>query len=179
MRATYRSRDCWGLTPVEVCIKLSVSDQQTFAHLYFRNVATISTNILSWLVSLDTTHDKKVSSSQTTCLTDLPSWLRSQASYSGRRNVCPSLYAFVVCSQIRSYLFVLTAEVDSGQQQQQKKSRETIQQRRCLHVYLKSRLSAAHTRSGKHIYVNCRWGGWLYSPHCTCEWTICPIVHIS
>ena len=40
----------------------------------------------------------------------------------------------------------------------------------------KGRLSAAHTHSGKDIYVNCTW---LYSPHCTCEWTICPIVHIS
>ena len=156
MRATYRSGDCCGLTPVKVCIKLSGVRSPDIRELKISNVATFSTNILSWLVSLDTTHDKKVSSSLPTCLTDLPSWLRSQASYSGRRNVCPSLYAFVVCSQIRSYLFVLTAEVDSGQQQQQKKSRETIQQRRCLHVYLKSRLPAAHTHSGKGIYVCCK-----------------------
>ena len=50
-----------------------------------------------------------------------------------------------------------------------RKSRAKNKQRGCLHVYLKSRLSAAHTHSGKDIYVNCRW---LYSPHCTCEWTM-------
>ena len=143
--------------------------------LYFPNVATFWTNKLPSLVSLDAAHEKKVSSSLPTCLTDLPSWSRSQASYSGRRNVCESIYAFGVCSQVRSYLFVLTAAVDSGQEK--KKSRERrIQQRGCLHVYLKSRLSAAHTHSGKELYVNCTW---LYSPHCTCEWTIGPIVHIS
>ena len=124
MRATYRSGDCWGLTPVKVCIKLSVSNHQTFAHLYFPNVLSIQRISISLLVSLDTTHDKKVSSSLPTCLTDLPSWLRSQASYSGRRNVFPSLYAFVVCSQIRSYLFVLTAEVDSGQETKKKVASE-------------------------------------------------------
>ena len=132
-------------------------------------MATFSTNLLPPLVSLDTTHDKKVSSSQTACLTDLPSWSRSQPSYSGRRNVCPSLYAFGVCSQVRSYLFVLTAAVDRGQGKKKKSRERRIQQRGCLHVYLKSRLSAAHTHSGKDIYVNCRW---LYSPHCTCEWTM-------
>ena len=154
MRATYRSGDCWGLRPVKVCIKLSVSNHQAFAHLYFPNVLSIQRISISSLASVDAAHDKKVSSSHATCLTDLPSWLRSQASYSGRRNVYPSIYAFVVCSQVRSYLFVLTAAVDSGQEK--KKSRERrIQQRGCLHVYLKSRLSAAHTRSGKHIYVNC------------------------
>ena len=109
-------------------------------------------------MSVDATHDKKVSSSLPTCLTDLPSWLRSQASRSGRRNVYESIYAFGVCSQVRSYLFVLTAEVEVVSKKK-KKSRAKIQQRGCLHVYLKSRLSAAHTRSGKHIYVNCRWGG--------------------
>ena len=144
--------------------------------LVFPNVATFWTNLLPSLVSVDTTHDKKVSSSLPTCLTDLPSWLRSQASYSSRRNVCPSIYAFVVCSQVRSYLFVLTAEEDRDQEEKKKSRERRIQQRGCLHVYLKSRLSAAHTHSGKDIFVNCRC---LYSPHCTCEWTICFIVHIS
>ena len=120
MRATYRTGDCWGLTPVKVCIKLSVSNHQTFAHLFFPNVATFSTNILPSLVSLDAAHEKKVSSSLLTCLTDLPSRLRSQPSYSGRRNVCPSLYVFVVCYQVRSYLFVLTAAVDRGQEKKKK-----------------------------------------------------------
>ena len=46
--------------------------------------------------------------------------MRSQASRSGRWNVCESLYAFVVCAQIRTYLFVLTAEVDSGQEKKKK-----------------------------------------------------------
>ena len=124
MRASYRSGDCCGLTPVKVCIKLSVSNHQTFANLYFSNVATFATNILSWLVSVDTTHDKKVSSSQTACLTDLPSWLRSQASYSSRWNVCPSIYVFAVCYQVRSYLFVLTAAVDSGQEKKKKVASE-------------------------------------------------------
>ena len=124
MRATYRSGDCWGLTPVKVCIKLSGSDHQTFANLYFSNVLSIQRISISALVSLDTTHDKKVSSSLPTCLTDLPSWLRSQASYSGRRNVCPSIYAFVVCSQVRSYLFVLTAAVGSGQEKKKKVASE-------------------------------------------------------
>ena len=123
MRATYRFGDCCGLTPVKVCIKLSVSNHQTFAHLYFPNVLSMQRIFISSLVSLDTTHDKKVSSSLPTCLTDLPSWLRSQASFSGRRNVCPSLYAFAVCSQVHPYLFVLTAEVDSSQSRE-KKSRE-------------------------------------------------------
>ena len=124
MRATYRSGDCWGLTPVKVCIKLSVSNHQTFAHLYFPNVLSIQRISISLLVSLDTTHDKKVSSSHATCLTDLPSWLRSQASYSGRRNVCPSIYAFVVRSQVCPYLFVLTAAVDSGQEKTKKVASE-------------------------------------------------------
>ena len=150
MRATYRFGDCCGLTPVKVCIKLSVSNHQTFAHLFFPNLLSIQRISIPSLVSVDATHNKKVSSSLPTCLADLSSWLRSQASYSGRRNVCPSLYAFVVCSQIRSYLFVLMAEVDSGQEK--KKSRERkIQQRGCLQVYVKSRLSAAHTHSGKAI----------------------------
>ena len=92
--------------------------------LVFPNVATFSTNILPSLVSLDAAHKKKVSSSLPTCLTDLPSWLRSQASYSGRRNVCPSIYAFVVCSQVRPYLFVLTAAVDSGQEKKKKVASE-------------------------------------------------------
>ena len=115
MRATYRRDDCWWLTPVQVCIILSDSDRQIFAILFVPNIAIYSTNILSSLVSLDTTHDKKVSSSLGTCLTDLPSWLRSQASRSGRRNVCESIYALIVCSQVRPYLFVLTTAVDSGQ----------------------------------------------------------------
>ena len=145
--------------------------------MYFSNVATFSTSILSSLVSVDTTHEKKASSSQTACSTDLRSWMRSQASRSRRRNVCESLYAFVVCSQVCPYFIVLTAAVDSGQEKKKRKSRAKNKQRGCLHVYLKSRLSAAHTHSGKDIYyVNCTW---LYSPHCTCEWTICPIVHIS
>ena len=156
MRATYRRGDCWWLTPVQVCIKLSDSDRQIFANLYSPNVATFSTNILSSLVSLDTTHDKKVSSSLGTCLTDLPSWLRSQASRSGRRNVCESLYAFVVCSQVCPYFIVLTAAVDSGQEKKKESRERRIQQRGCLHVYLKSRLPAAHTHSGKDTYVNCR-----------------------
>ena len=75
-------------------------------------------------MSVDTTHDKKVSSSHATCLTDPPSWLRSQASYSGRRNVCPSIYAFVVSEQVRPYLFVLTAAVDSGQEKKKKVASE-------------------------------------------------------
>ena len=120
MRATYRSGDCWGLTALQVCIKLSVSDHQTFAHLYFSNVLSIQRISIPSLVSVDATHDKEVSPSLPTCLTDLPSWLRSQASYSGRRNVCPSIYAFVVCSQVRPYLFVLTAAVDSGQEKKKK-----------------------------------------------------------
>ena len=124
MRATYRRGDCWWLTPVQVCIKLSDSDRQTFANLFVPNIAIYSTNILSSLVSLDTTHDKKVSSSLGTCLTDLPSWLRSQASRSGRRNVCESIYAFVVCSQVRLYLFVLTTTVDSGQEKKKKVASE-------------------------------------------------------
>ena len=115
-------------------------------------MATISTNILSALVSLDTTHEKKVSSSQTTCLTDLPSWLRSQASYCGRRNVYPSIYVFAVCYQVRSYLFVLTAAVDSGQEEKKKCRERRLQQRGCLHVYLKSRLPAAHTQR-QRIYT--------------------------
>ena len=124
MRATYRSGDCWGLTPVKVCIKLSGSDHQTFAQLYFPNVLSIQRISISLLVSLDTTHDKKVSSSHATCLTDLPSWLRSQASYSSRRNVCPSINRLVVCSQVRPYLFVLTAAVDSGQVKKKKVASE-------------------------------------------------------
>ena len=120
MRATYRSGDCWGLRPVKVCIKLSVSNHQTFAHLYFPNLLSIQRISIPSLVSVDATHDKKVSSSQTACLTDLPSWSRSQPSYSGRRNVCPSLYAFGVCSQVRPYLFVLTAAVDRGQEKKKK-----------------------------------------------------------
>ena len=87
-------------------------------------MATFSTNLLPSLVSLDTTHDKKVSSSLSTCLTDLPSRLRSQASRSGRRNVCESIYAFGVCSQVRSYLFVLTAAVDRGQEKKKKVASE-------------------------------------------------------
>ena len=87
-------------------------------------MATFSTNILPSLVSLDATHDKKVPSSLPTCLADLPSWLRSQASCSGRRNVCPSIYAFGVCSQVRSYLFVLTAAVDKGQEKKKKVASE-------------------------------------------------------
>ena len=79
---------------------------------------------ISLLVSLDTTHDKKVSSSLGTCLADLPSWLRSQASRSGRRNICESIYAFVVCSQIRPYLFGLTAAVDRGQEKKKKVASE-------------------------------------------------------
>ena len=123
MRATYRSGDCWGLTPVEVCIKLSGSDHQTFANLYFSNVATFSTSILSSLVSVDTTHEKKVSSSQTACLTDLRSWMRSQVSRSGRRNVSVRTWEHTTNPYMLPYFIVLTAEVDSGQQQQQK-SRE-------------------------------------------------------
>ena len=179
MRATCRSGDCWGLTPVKVCIKLSVSNHQTFAHLFFPNVATFSTNILPSLVSLDAAHEKKVSSSLPTCWTDLPSRLRSQPSRSGRRNVCPSLYVFVVCYQVRSYLFVLTAAVDSSQEKKKKSRERRIQQRGCLHVYLKSRLSAAHTRSGKHIYVNCRWGGDDYIALIVRANEPYPIVHIS
>ena len=124
MRATYRRGDCWGLTPVQVCIKLSDSDRQIFANLFVPNIAIYSTNILSSLVSLDTTHDKKVSSSLGTYLTDLPSCLRSQASRSGRRDVCESIYAFVVCSQVRLYLFVLTTTVDSGQEKKKKVASE-------------------------------------------------------
>ena len=124
MRATYRSGDCWGLRPVKVCIKLSVSNHQTFAHLYIPNLLSIQRISIPSLVSVDTTHDKKVSSSQTTCLTDLPSWLRSQASYCGRRNVYPSIYVFAVCYQVRSYLFVLTAAVDSGQEKKKKVASE-------------------------------------------------------
>ena len=124
MRATYRRGDCWWLTPVQVCIKLSDSDRQIFANLYSPNVATFSTNILPSLVSLDAAHEKKVSSSLPTCLTDLPSRLRSQPSRSGRRNVCESIYAFVVCSQVRLYLFVLTTTVDSGQEKKKKVASE-------------------------------------------------------
>ena len=124
MRATCRSGDCWGLTPVKVCIKLSVSNHQTFAHLFFPNVATFSTNILPSLVSLDAAHEKKVSSSLPTCLTDLPSRLRSQPSRSGRRNVCESIYAFAVCYQVRSYLFVLTAEVEVVRKKKKKVASE-------------------------------------------------------
>ena len=124
MRASYRRGDCCGLTPVKVCIKLSVSNHQTFAHLYIPNLLSIQRISIPSLVSVDATHDKKVSSSLPTCLADLPSWLRSQASYSGRRNVCPSIYAFVVCSQVRPYLFVLTAAVDRGQEKKKKVASE-------------------------------------------------------
>ena len=50
--------------------------------------------------------------------------MRSQASRSGRRNVSESLYAFVVCSQVRPYLFVLAAAVDSGQEKKEKVASE-------------------------------------------------------
>ena len=124
MRATYRSSGCWGLTPVKVCIKLSVSNHQTFAHLYIPNLLSIQRISIPSLVSVDATHDKKVSSALGTCLTDLHSLLRSQASRSGRRDVCESIYAFVVCSQVRLYLFVLTTTVDSGQEKKKKVASE-------------------------------------------------------
>ena len=53
VRATYRRGDRWGLSPVQVCIKLSGSDHQTFAHLYFSNVLSIQRIYISLLVSVD------------------------------------------------------------------------------------------------------------------------------
>ena len=57
-------------------IKLSVSKSPDIRALVYSEFAIYSTNIytmVSLLVSLDTTHEKKVSSSQTACLTDIRS----------------------------------------------------------------------------------------------------------
>ena len=124
---------------------------------------------ISLLVSLDTTHYKKVSSSLGTCLTDLPSWLRSQTSCSGRRNVSVRIWEHTTNPYMLPYFIVLTAEVEAVRKKKKESRQRRTQQRGCLHVYVKSRLSAAHTPGGKDIYVNCRW---LHSTHCTCECTI-------
>ena len=153
MRATYRSGDCRGLTAFQVCIKLSVSDHQTSAHLYFSNVLSIQRISISSLVSLDTTHDKKVSSSLPTCLTDSPSWLRSQASYSGRRNVCPRIYAFAVCYQVRPYLFVLTAAVDSGQEKKKKVASEEYSNEDVFMCISKVDYCQRHIHTAARIYT--------------------------
>ena len=120
MRANYRTGECWRLKAVKICIRLTVFGRLIFPHFFSRMLPSTHRIYISLLVSLDTTHDKKVSSSLGTCLTDLPSWLRSQASRSGRRNVCQSIYALIVCSQVRPYLFVLTTTVDSGQEKKKK-----------------------------------------------------------
>ena len=75
-------------------------------------------------MSVDATHDKKVSSSLPTCLTDLPSWLRSQASYSGRRNVSVRTWEHTTNPYMLPYFIVLTAEVDSGQGRKKKVASE-------------------------------------------------------
>ena len=95
-------------------------------------------------MSLDAAHEKKVSSSLPTCLTDLPSWLRSQASYSGRRNVCQSIYAFVVRSQVCPYLFVLTAAVDSGQEKTKKVASEEYSNEDVFMCISKVEIGRAH-----------------------------------
>ena len=122
MRANYRTGECWRLKAVKICIRLTVFGRLIFPHFFSRMLPSTHRIYISLLVSLDTTHDKKVSSSLGTCLTDLPSWLRSQASRSGRQNVCESLYAFAVCSQVCPYFIVLTAEVEVVSKK--KKSRE-------------------------------------------------------
>ena len=113
---------------------------------------------ISLLVSLDTAHDKKVPSSLGTCLTDLPSWLRSQASRSGRRNVCESIYALIVCSQVRPYLFVLTTTVDSGQDFKKKGASEEYSNEDVFMCISKVDCQR-HIHAAASIYVNCRWGG--------------------
>ena len=69
-------------------------------------------------------------------------------------NVCESIYAFGVCSQVRSYLFVLTAAVGSGQEKKKKVASEEYSNEDVF-------MCISKVDCQRHIHTAARKGGYI------------------